>query len=40
MEIRPVFEVEDFPSDVMPPEEVAKEQALRKELEQRSAARS
>jgi hypothetical protein len=40
VEIRPVFEVEDFPSDVMPPEEVAKEQALRKELEQRSAARS
>lgn len=40
VEIRPVFEVEDFPSDVIPPEEVAKEQALRKELEQRSAARS
>ena len=40
VEIRPVFEVEDFPADVMPPEEVAKEQALRKELEHRSAGRS
>lgn len=32
IELRQVFEVEDFPSDVLSPEEAAKEQALRDEL--------
>jgi hypothetical protein len=40
VEIRPVFEMEDFPADVMPPEEVAKEQKMREELDRRSRARS
>ena len=37
VEIRQVFEVEDFPADVMPPEEVVKEHELRKELERKTA---
>jgi hypothetical protein len=36
IEIRPVFETSDFPSDVLPPEAAAREQALREQLENRS----
>src|SRR3984957_7750437 len=39
VEIRQVFEVSDFPTDVFPPEDAAREQALRDEL-QRKAAKS
>ncbi len=39
IEVRQLFEAADFPSDVMPPEEVAREDALRAEL-QRKAARA
>jgi hypothetical protein len=35
LEIRQVFETSDFPSDVLPPEEAARQQALREELERR-----
>jgi hypothetical protein len=31
LEVRQVFEAEDFPADILPPEEAAKEQALRDE---------
>ena len=36
VELRPVFETEDFPADVMTPEEAAKEHKMREELERRS----
>jgi hypothetical protein len=36
IEIRPVFEANDFPADIFPPEEVAKEEALRQELQKKS----
>ena len=39
VEIRQVYEVSDFPADVFPPEDAAREQALRNEL-QRKAAKS
>jgi hypothetical protein len=39
IEIRQVFEASDFPSEIFPPEEAAREQALRDKL-QRKAARS
>jgi len=35
VEIRQVFETEDFPSDIFPPEEAAKERALRDEVSRR-----
>jgi hypothetical protein len=38
VEIRQVYEVSDFPAEVFPPEEAAREQALRDEL-QRKAGR-
>jgi hypothetical protein len=37
IEIRQVFEASDFPADVFPPEEVAREQALRDELQKKAA---
>jgi hypothetical protein len=37
-EIRPLFEASDFPDDVFPPEEKAKEQALRDELQKQATA--
>lgn len=37
-EIRPLFEASDFPDDVFPPEEKAKEQALRDELQKKATA--
>jgi hypothetical protein len=37
LEIRQVFEASDFPADVFPPEDAAREQALREELERRAA---
>ena len=37
-EIRPVFEVSDFPDDLFPPEEKVKEQALRDELQKKATA--
>jgi hypothetical protein len=36
IEVRQVFEASDFPADVFPPEEVAKEDALRRELERKA----
>ena len=36
IEIRQVFEMTDFPADVFPPEEAAREQALRAELEKKA----
>lgn len=35
-EIRPLYEVSDFPAEILPPEEAAREQALRDELQRRS----
>jgi hypothetical protein len=37
IELRQVFEASDFPSDVFPPEEAAREQALRDELQKKAA---
>jgi hypothetical protein len=37
IEIRQVFEAADFPADVFPPEEAAREQKLRDELQRKSA---
>ena len=37
IEVRQVFEASDFPSDVLPPEAVAREETLRKELERKAA---
>ncbi len=36
IEVRQLFEIEDFPADVFPPEEAAREQALRDELERKA----
>jgi len=38
-EIRPLFEADDFPEDVFPPEAAAREQALRDELEAKAKQR-
>ena len=38
VELRPVFEASDFPSDIFPPEEAAREEAWRQEM-QRNAER-
>jgi hypothetical protein len=38
-EIRPLYEVTDFPPEVFPPEEVARELALRDELNRKAASR-
>jgi len=35
IEIRQIFEASDFPADVFPPEEAAREQALRDEVEKK-----
>src|SRR5438034_953044 len=37
IEIRQVFEACDFPADVFPPEDASREQALREELQKRTA---
>lgn len=39
VEIRQVFEASDFPADVLPPEDAAREQALRDELQKKAAKR-
>jgi len=36
IEVRQVFEAEDFPAEVFPPEEVAREERLRDELQRRA----
>lgn len=36
IEVRQVFEAEDFPAEVFPPEEVAREERLRGELQRRA----
>ena len=36
VEIRQVYEVSDFPAEVLPPEDAAREQALRDELQKKS----
>jgi hypothetical protein len=37
VEIRQVYEVSDFPAEVLPPEDAAREQALRDELQRKAA---
>ncbi len=37
VEIRQVYEVSDFPAEVFPPEDAAREQALRDELQRKAA---
>jgi len=37
VEIRPVYEVSDFPDEVLSPEDMAREQALRAELQKKTA---
>jgi hypothetical protein len=39
MEIRPLYEVSDFPPEIFPPEEAAREQTLRDELQRRASSR-
>jgi hypothetical protein len=39
VEVRQVFEASDFPADVMPPEEAAREERLRGELQRKAAGR-
>ena len=39
VEVRQVFEASDFPAEVFPPEDAAREQALRGELQRKSAKR-
>jgi hypothetical protein len=37
IEIRQVFEASDFPAEILPPEDTAREQALREELQGKAA---
>jgi hypothetical protein len=37
IEVRQVFEASDFPSEIFPPEDAGREQALREELQRRAA---
>jgi hypothetical protein len=37
VEIRQVYETCDFPAEILPPEEAAREQALRDELQRKAA---
>ena len=37
IEVRQVFEASDFPSEIFPPEDAAREQALRDELQRKAA---
>jgi len=39
IEVRQVFEVTDFPAEILPPAEARREEALRQELEKRNARR-
>ena len=39
VEIRQVFEPADFPADILPPEEAAREEAWREQLQQKAGAR-
>jgi hypothetical protein len=39
VEVRQVFEAADFPAEVFPPEDAAREQALRDELQRKAAKR-
>lgn len=39
VEIRQVYEVSDFPAEVLPPEDAAREQELRDELQKKAAKR-
>jgi len=39
VEIRQVYEASDFPADVLPPEDAAREQALRDELQKKASKR-
>ena len=40
IEIRQVFEASDFPADILPPEEAAREESWRKEQQRNTAPRS
>jgi hypothetical protein len=37
IEVRQVFEASDLPSEIFPPEDAGREQALREELQRRAA---
>jgi len=39
VEVRQVFEASDFPPEVLPPEDAAREQVLREELQRKAGAR-
>jgi hypothetical protein len=39
VEVRQIFETADFPSDILPPEEAAREEALRDQLQRNAAKR-
>ena len=39
IEVRQVFEASDFPSEVLPPEEAAREQEIREQLQRNAAKR-
>jgi hypothetical protein len=39
IEVRQIFETADFPSDILPPEEAAREEALRDQLQRNAAKR-
>jgi hypothetical protein len=39
VEVRQVFEAVDFPAEVLPPEDAAREQALREELQRKAVTR-
>ena len=39
IEVRQVFEASDFPSEIFPPEDAAREQVLREELQRKAGAR-
>ena len=39
LELRPVFEAEDFPPEVLSPEEAEREEKLRKQLQQKAAVK-
>jgi hypothetical protein len=39
VEVRQIFETADFPSDILPPEETAREEALRDQLQKNAAKR-
>lgn len=39
IDLRQVFEIEEFPADILPPDQAAREQAMRERVEQRATRR-